>query len=56
MIQGLGEAEARDIIAEQGAIDVDCEFCGAQYRFDAIDATQLFKPAGESPPSSPSIQ
>lgn len=56
MIQGLGEAEARDIIAEQGAIEVDCEFCGAQYRFDAIDATQLFKPAGESPPSSPSIQ
>lgn len=56
MIQGLGEAEARDIIQEQGAIDVDCEFCGAQYRFDVIDATQLFKAAGEQPPSSPAIQ
>lgn len=56
MIQGLGETEAKEIIAEQGAIAVDCEFCGAQYRFDAIDAVQLFKATGELPPSSPAIQ
>ena len=56
MIQGLGEAEAGDIIAEQGAIEVDCEFCGAQYRFDAIDAAQLFTTTGGQPPSSPAIQ
>jgi molecular chaperone Hsp33 len=56
MILGLGETEARDIMAEQGAIEVDCDFCGAKYRFDAVDATQLFKPAGEQPPSSPAIQ
>ncbi len=56
MIQGLGEIEAREILAERGVIMVDCEFCGAQYRFDAIDATQLFTAAGEQPPSSASIQ
>lgn len=56
MLQGLGEEEARDIINEQGRIEVDCDFCSAQYHFDAVDAGQLFTPAGEQPPSSPSIQ
>jgi len=56
MIRGLGEVEAREILAERGAIMVDCEFCGEAYRFDAIDATQLFTQAGDQPPSSSSIQ
>lgn len=56
MIKGLGEAEAKDIVSEQGAIDVHCEFCGAGYRFDAVDAAQLFKTEGNQPPSSASIQ
>ena len=56
MIQGLGEVEAREIVAERGAIMVDCEFCGAHYRFDAVDAAQLFKSAGSQAPSTPSIQ
>lgn len=56
MIQGLGEPEANDILAEIGAIMVDCEFCGANYRFDAIDAAQLFTTTGAQPPSSSSIQ
>jgi molecular chaperone Hsp33 len=56
MLQGLGEAEAQDILSEQGRIEVDCDFCGAQYHFDAVDAARLFKPAGEQPPSSPAIQ
>ena len=56
MIQGLGQAEARDILAEQGAIQVGCEFCGASYRFDAVDTSQLFTSAGIQPPSSPSVQ
>jgi molecular chaperone Hsp33 len=49
MIVSLGAPEAESIIAEQGQIEVSCEFCGAQYRFDAIDAAQLFLPVGESP-------
>ena len=56
MIKGLGEIEAKDILSEQDAIDVHCEFCGAGYRFDAVDAAQLFKTEGEPPPSSASIQ
>jgi len=56
MIQGLGEIEAKEILAERGLIMVDCEFCGANYRFDAVDAVQLFTTPGDQPPSSPSIQ
>jgi molecular chaperone Hsp33 len=56
MIQGLGLAEAQDILAEQGAIQVGCEFCGAGYRFDAVDTSQLFTALGAQPPSSPAVQ
>ncbi len=42
MIRSLGVAEAESIIAEQGQIEVACEFCGAQYRFDPVDAAGLF--------------
>jgi molecular chaperone Hsp33 len=42
MITGLGREEAEEIIAERGDIEVGCEFCGLQYRFDPIDAAQLF--------------
>jgi molecular chaperone Hsp33 len=42
MIQGLGAEEAQSILSERSDIEVACEFCGVQYRFDAIDATQLF--------------
>ena len=56
MIVGLGAPEAESIIAEQGQIEVGCEFCGAQYRFDAIDAAQLFLPVSESPKGSSTPQ
>lgn len=49
MIVGLGEEEAASIIAERSDIEVGCEFCGQQYRFDAIDAAQLFRPASQTP-------
>lgn len=42
MLRGLGEEEVHNIIQEQGAIEVDCEFCNAHYRFDAVDASALF--------------
>jgi molecular chaperone Hsp33 len=56
MIRGLGEVEARDILAERGVVLVDCDFCGASYRFDEIDVTQLFTQAGDRPPSSSAVQ
>ena len=53
MIRNLGVQEAESIIAEQGQIEVGCDFCGAQYRFDPVDAAGLFtagvhKPTGDS--------
>lgn len=42
MIVGLGREEAESILGERENIEVVCEFCGAQYQFDAIDAAQLF--------------
>ena len=56
MIRGLGEPEARDIIAERGEIEVACEFCGQQYRFDAVDATQIFSGQTTQPPGSSTLQ
>jgi molecular chaperone Hsp33 len=42
MLKSLGLEEAESIIAERGEIEVGCEFCGQQYRFDPIDAAQVF--------------
>ena len=56
MIRGLGQEEAESILADHGEIDVGCEFCGQQYRFDAVDATQIFTSPGDQPPVSPTVQ
>lgn len=45
----MGYAELRGIVEEQGAVSVQCEFCNAGYRFDAVDVEQLFA-ASEQPP------
>ena len=42
MIRSLGAPEAESILAERGQIEVGCEFCGAQYEFDPVDAAALF--------------
>ncbi len=52
MLQGLGEAETRSILAERGAVEVRCDFCNRAYLFDAVDVAQLFK---ASPPSAGEI-
>lgn len=36
-LRALGAEELNSILAEQGKIEVNCEFCGAHYQFDAID-------------------
>ena len=53
MIEGLGSDEARDIVREQGQIEVGCDFCGMAYRFDAIDTEQIFV---DTAPGSSSLQ
>ena len=56
MIRGLGEAEAQDIVAERGEIEVGCEFCGQQYRFDPVDTAQIFSDVGKQPPGTETLQ
>jgi len=43
MLISLGEAEVLDIVAEQGEVSVNCEFCNAFYRYDSVDVAALFK-------------
>ncbi len=42
MIVSLGRDEVESILSEREDIEVSCEFCGAQQRFDPVDAAQLF--------------
>lgn len=42
VLRSLGQEEVRGVIAEQGAVTVTCEFCQKPYKFDPIDAEQLF--------------
>jgi molecular chaperone Hsp33 len=55
MILGLGRQEAEDIIAERGDIEVACEFCGVQYKFDPVDAAQLFTDVARLASSGPDL-
>jgi molecular chaperone Hsp33 len=50
MLQGLGEAETRSVLAERGEVEVRCDFCNRAYVFDAVDVAQLFNAgvAGDS--------
>lgn len=47
----IDNAELREIIIERGSIDIDCQFCNTQYRFDAADVEQicLDKTAAQKP-------
>lgn len=42
MLQSLGEAEVLSVLAEQGEVEVHCDFCNRAYHFDAVDVAQLF--------------
>ena len=42
MINSLGKQEAESMIAEQGKIQVDCEFCNHRYQLDHIDVQRIF--------------
>jgi molecular chaperone Hsp33 len=55
MLRNLGTAEVQSILAEQGTVEVGCDFCGAQYRFDSVDAAQVFTQAQDHPPAPAKI-
>ncbi len=53
MLRTLGAEEIESVIAERGSVGVTCEFCGAQYHFDPVDAAQLFtNPDRQQPPTA----
>lgn len=54
MILSLGQAEVEEILAERGDVEVSCEFCGQQQRFDPVDAAQIFVEAAKKSPGSSS--
>lgn len=56
MLRGLGSEEIESIIAERGNVGVTCEFCGAQYDFDPVDAAQIFTHPDRQPPPPATVQ
>ncbi|WP_085315975.1 Hsp33 family molecular chaperone HslO [Derxia lacustris] len=42
MLRSLGREEIDSIIAELGAVKVNCEYCDTGYDFDPVDVAQLF--------------
>ena len=56
MLRGLGREESDGLIAERGLVEVGCEFCGVQYRFDAVDVGEMFTPVQDQPPVPRSVQ
>ena len=52
VLRMLGEAEARETLAEQGRIEVTCEYCGRRRHFDAVDVERLFSDNVVSAPDS----
>jgi len=46
-LHSIGEEEVMDIIAEQGIVEISCEFCGKQYCFEEDELGLLFQRPGE---------
>ena len=42
MLRSLGRAENESVLAEQGSVDVTCEFCTRRYVFEASDIAEVF--------------
>ncbi|MEQ9565603.1 MAG: Hsp33 family molecular chaperone HslO, partial [Pseudomonadales bacterium] len=41
-LASLGETDVRTLLAEQGTIEIDCQFCHAKYRFNEPDINIIF--------------
>jgi molecular chaperone Hsp33 len=42
MLRMLGRDEVDSVVAEQGSVEVHCEFCNRRYGFDPVDIEQVF--------------
>jgi molecular chaperone Hsp33 len=49
-LRSLGREEVMALLEREERIEVSCHFCNRHYRFDAVDAGQLF--AGSPPPAT----
>lgn len=54
MLAGLGEDEMRDILREQGQIEVRCNFCGRRYSFGDEDVRTIVGTQASAGPRHPS--
>lgn len=48
MLRMLGRDEVESVLAERGEIEVGCEFCGRQWRFDPVDAARVLAAGGRT--------
>jgi molecular chaperone Hsp33 len=55
MLRGLGREEVHGILAERGDVEIGCDFCGTQYRFDAVDVGEVFIAPEARQPGSGSV-
>jgi molecular chaperone Hsp33 len=42
MLRMLGKEEVDSALRDLGSLEIDCDFCGQHYAFDAVDCAQLF--------------
>jgi molecular chaperone Hsp33 len=56
MLIGLGQKEIESIVQERDEVEVGCDFCGLNYRFDAIDVREMFTPSRDQPSTSTTLQ
>jgi molecular chaperone Hsp33 len=52
VLRFLGEQETRAACAEQGVVEVTCEYCGQVRRFDAVDVGRVFTDQAMTGPNS----
>lgn len=52
MFTTLGYDEVKDMLKEQGILEVACEFCHHKYEFDEVDVEQLFATNTPRPPDT----
>ncbi|MBY6205369.1 Hsp33 family molecular chaperone HslO [Halomonas denitrificans] len=55
VLRGLGEDELREIVATQGEVDVDCQFCNQAYHFDRLDLERLLLSEDPEAPDGGSV-
>ncbi len=55
MLLSLGLEEVESILSERTDVEVGCDFCGENYRFDAVDAAQIFTSSAAGSPGSSQI-